>query len=208
MRADSLIPVGLKAIEYQKKASGSETKAAALEDYVAPSVSLTWLWSQPAIADISAYGGNSDDEVAPPAQPALAVLDIQQEVPIENPTGPTDDDSDDIPSGVVDEGGPIVPHAVVLPPPPPAPPPPPPPCLHVVEPIEGVHVAVRDTYISHRSVYQARWTVVCPNKDHFRCTKSRGTTMDESRYLDIIVLLVWCVRCLCVYVFVVQVLCC
>jgi hypothetical protein len=50
--------------------------------------------------------------------------------------------------------------------------------------IEGARVFKTREYVSHRSIYQARWKVVCRNTKHFNCSRTRGVMMDSNRHLS------------------------
>ena len=88
-----------------------------------------------------------------------------------------------------DDGGPNAPDAddeaevadVAAPPPAP----PAPAAIDDADHIEGVKVQKKGTYMSYRSVYQARWTVKWPlsgRLGHGTCTKSRGVDKDTAKY--------------------------
>ena len=68
--ASEPIPLRLKAVEY-KQLMEAAAPPCALEDYAPPAVAANFRLHRPAIADVEAYGGASDDDggINPPVAP-------------------------------------------------------------------------------------------------------------------------------------------
>ena len=168
LKTKSVVPLRLKKDAYKDMQTDSYVVAAlplyvASERARAPRANLLQAVAQPAPA-IEDFQGAFGSPAPSDEEPALVLADEAD---------PPDEPVVEIGGAVGGEGGST---CVAVP------------VLHAVdtgadiEPIEGCCVTARGENITARSVYQARWTITCPNPAHQRCMKSRGVRMDEALY--------------------------